>query len=84
MQCPCRSLCGLHIQMHFLNHCVSSKEKNLDAVVVTEQDAEEEDSGLRRRTSKEVSFKRKIVFDPKFSSETSIYYSPYLTKYMKH
>jgi vacuolar-type H+-ATPase subunit F/Vma7 len=39
--------------MHFLKHRVSSKEKNLDIVVVTEQDAEKEDSDLRRRTSKE-------------------------------
>ena len=66
--------------MHFLKHRVSSKEKNIDIVMVTEQDAAKEDSGLRRRTSKEESFKRKIVFDLKFSSETSIYYSPYLTK----
>lgn len=29
-------------------------------------------------------FKRKIVFDLKFSSETSINCSPHLTKYMKH
>ena len=70
--------------MYFLKHHVSSKEKNVDIVVVTEQDAEKEDSDLRRRTSKEESFKRKIVFDLKFSCETSIYYSPYLTKYMKH
>jgi hypothetical protein len=77
MQCSCSSLCGFHIQIHFLKHGVSSKEKTVDIVVVTEQDVEKEDSGLRRRTSKEESFKRKIVFDLKFSSETSMYCSPY-------